>query len=207
MRTLLALVLLVAAPSPPNVTKMVLTPAQVGDGYVVLQRRDGVGITNTVTMNLCGTKGYPSENMRTARLQVDYLKQNSTLGLSNEVVAYKKGGAAQAMTEAEQHATSCPGKAIKTDPALPALRFQFTRIKGSNLLKGYLAFKVRVTGTVKRKKVDETSYAVYQRFGDVLSGTYSFGPDTKEQLRFVLHAAQQSAANLRLGKAAGGPTA
>jgi hypothetical protein len=207
MRLLLALSLLAAAPSPPQVMKMVLTASQVGDGYVVLQRRDGIGVSNTVTMNLCGTAGYPSETMRTARLQVDYLKRTSQVGLSNEVVAYKKGGAAQAMQEAARHASTCPTKAIKTDPALPALRFRFTHIQGAKLLKGYLALKVRVTGTVKGKKVDETSYAVYQRLGDVLSGTYSFGPDTKEQLRFVLHAAQQSAINLRLGKAAGGPTA
>ena len=67
--------------------------------------------------------------------------------------------------------------------------------------------RVRVTGTVKGKHVDNTSYAVYQRIGNVLSGTYSFGPNTKTQLTFVLRAAQQSAANLRRGHAAGGPTA
>jgi hypothetical protein len=207
MRMLLALALVAATPSPPDVAKMVLTPAQVGDGYVLVQRRDGVGVTNTVTMNLCGNAGYPSEKLRTARLQVDYLKRNATIGLSNEVVAYKKGGAAQAIREAAQHASSCPRTPIATDPTLPPLRFSFTRIKAANLLKGYLALKIRVTGTVKGKKVDETSYAVYQRVGDVLSGTYSFGPDTSGQLRFVLHAARQSAENLRLGKAVSGPTA
>ena len=205
MRMLFALLLTVTA--SPDVTKLVLTPAQVGNGYVMLQRRDGVGVNNTVTLNLCGNAGYPSEKLRTARLQVDYLKQKSNLGLSNEVVAYKKGGAAQAMAEASQHASSCPTTPIRTDPALPALRFRFARITGSNLLHGYLALKIRVTGTVKGKKVDETSYAIYQRLGDTLSGTYSFGPDTKAQLQFVLHAAQQSAINLRRGKAAGGPIA
>ena len=37
----------------------------------------------------------------------------------------------------------------------------------------------------------------YQRLGDVLSGVYSFGPDTPAQRQFVLHAAEQSAAVLR----------
>ena len=91
------------------------------------------------------------------------------------------------------------------DPTLPPLRFKITRITGSKLLKGYLAVRVRVTGTVKGKHVDSTSYAVYQRLGNVLSGTYSFGPNTKAQLTFVLHAAQQSAANLRRGQRSGGP--
>ena len=202
------LVLAALLASPPNVTKMLLTAGQVGPGYVVLQRQDGFGVKNTVTMDLCGRTGYPSEKLRTARLQVNYLKQNTTLGLSNEVVAYKPGGAAQAMAEAIRHARSCPGTPIATgDPTLPPLRFTITRISGPKLLKGYLAVRVRVTGTVKGKHVDNTSYAVYQRLGNVLSGTYSFGPNTKKQLTFVLHAAQQSAANLRRGSAAGGPTA
>jgi len=206
MRFALALVALVAAPTP--VGKMVLTPAQVGPGYVLLQRQDGFGVKSTVTLDLCGRAGYPSEKLRTARLQVNYLKRGTTLGLSNEVVRYKSGGARQALEEAMQHARSCPSTPIASgDPTLPPLRFTITRIKGTKLLTGYLAVRVRVRGTVRGKKIDETSYAVYQRLGNVLSGTYSFGPNTKAQLRFVLHAAQQSAANLRRGQAAGGPTA
>lgn len=206
MPVLLAVAALVV--SPPNVSKLVLTPAQVGSGYVLLQRRDGVGVKNTVTLDVCGRKGYPSETLRTARLQVDYLKPKTALGLSNEVVAYKPGGAAQAMAEVLRHARTCPDKPIATgDPTLPPLRFTITRIKASNLLAGSLALRVRVRGTVKGRKVDETSYAIYQRLGNVLSGTYSFGPDTEAQLRFALHAAQQSARNLRRGGAAGGPTA
>lgn len=207
MRMLLALAAVLVA-SPPDVSKMVLTPPQVGVGYVLVQRRDGVGVKNTVTMDLCGRTGYPSEKLRTARLQVNYLKSGTTLGLSNEVVAYKNGGAAQAMREALHHAQTCPKTPISTgDPTLPPLRFTITRITGPKLLKGYLAVRVRVTGTVKGRKVDETSYAIYQRLGNVLSGTYSFGPNTQEQLDFVLHAARQSAVNLRRGKASGGPTA
>ena len=206
MRIVLALAALVASPS--DVTKMVLTPAQVGPGYVLLQRQDGAGVKSTVTLDLCGRAGYSSEKLRTARLQVNYLKRGTTLGLSNEVVRYKPGGARQAMAEVVQHARTCPATPIATgDPSLPPLRFTITRIKAPKLLAGYLAVRVRVRGTVNRRHVDETSYAVYQRLGNVLSGTYSFGPNTKEQLSFVLHAAQQSAANLLRGKAAGGPTA
>lgn len=206
MRTLLVVAALMASPAP-DVTKLILTPAQVGPGYVLLQRRDGFGVTNTVTMDLCGLKGYPSESLRKSRLQVNYLKNRSTLGLSNEVVVYKSGGAAQAMREVVHHALTCPTKPIVSDPTLPPLRFTITRLSSSKLLQGYLAVRVRVRGTVSGKHVDETSYAVYQRLGNVLSGTYSFGPNTKEQLRFVLHAAQQSAANLLRGRASGGPTA
>jgi hypothetical protein len=156
-------------------------------------------------MDLCGTD-YASEKLRVSRLQVDYLKQASTFGLSNEVVVYKAGGAVQAMREALTHALTCPHHAIRT-AGLPPLRFTITRISDSRLLKGYLAVRVRVTGRVQGKRVDQTSYAVYQRLGNVLSGVYSFGPATKAQLRFCLHAAEESARNLRLGGRPGGPTA
>jgi len=207
MRTLLALAAIVA--SPPDVQKLTLTPAQVGVNYVLVQRSDGHGVKNTVTLNVCGAPStFPSESRRLTRVQVDYLKQKSTLGLSNEVVSYRTGGAAQAMREVLQHVVKCPKKAIVTDKSLPALKYTMTRLTGTKLLKGYIALRIRVTGSVQGKKVDQTSYAIYQRKGDVLSGTYSFGPNTKAQMAFALHAAQESALNLRLGRAAGGgPTA
>jgi hypothetical protein len=206
MRVLVALVLAAAAPTP--VAKLILQPTQVGTGYVLLHRPDGSGVKNTVTLDLCGRKNYPSESLRMARLQVNYLKPQGTLGLSNEVVEYRPGGAAQAMREVTHHAVTCPHTPISSgEPGLPPLRFTITRISDPRLVKGYLAVKVRVQGTVKGQKVDQTSYAVYQRVGDTLSGTYSFGPNTPAQLAFALHAAEQSARNLLSGHNAGSPTA
>jgi hypothetical protein len=206
VRILLA-ALAVVVPAP-NVAKLVLTPSQVGKGYVRVERRDGAGVTNTVTLNLCGVAGYPSEKLRTARRQFDYLKRGSVLGLSNEVVRYTPGGAKQAMREVRRHALHCPTTPIPTGQAgLTPLRFRITQVKDANLLKGYLALRIRVTGTVKGKRVDQTSYAVYQRVGDVLSGTYSFGPNTPAQRRFALRAAEQSALNLRRGGQPSGPIA
>jgi hypothetical protein len=102
----------------------------------------------------------------------------------------------------------CPTKPIPTgQPGLPPLRFRITQVKDANLLKGYLALRIRVTGTVKGKRVDQTSYAVYQRLGDMLSGTYSFGANTAAQRRFALRAAEQSALNLRRGGQPSGPIA
>jgi hypothetical protein len=216
MRMLLALAAVVAATGVPDVKKLVLAPTQVGTGYSLLQRQDGAGVKGTVTMDLCGRKGYPSEKLRTARLQVNYASKSNPLGLSNEVVTYRAGGALQAIREAARHADSCPDKPIDSgEPGLPPLRFTISHVKDSRLLKGYLAVKIRVRGTVKltvkgkvqSRKVDQTSYAVYQRLGSVLSGIYSYGPNTAAQLRFALHAAEQSAQNLRRGHNAGSPTA
>jgi hypothetical protein len=201
---------------PPDVSKLILAPTQVGTGYVLLHRADGSGVTNTVTLDLCGRKGYPSEKLRTHRLQVNYAAKSTPIGLSNEVVVYRPGGAAQALREVGTHADTCPNRPIVTGEAgLPPLRFTITRISDPRLLKGYVAVRIRVRGTVKLKvkgkvqarKVDQTSYAVYQRFGNVLSGTYSYGPNTAAQQRFALHAAEQSAGNLRRGHNAAAPTA
>jgi hypothetical protein len=60
-----------------------------------------------------------------------------------------------------------------------------------------VAVRVRAVATLKGKRYDQVSYAVYQRVGDVLSGVYSFGPNTPAQLRFALHAAEASAKTLR----------
>jgi len=201
MRILVALVL-ASITAAPDVEKLILHPAQVGPGYVMLNRKDGKGVKGTVTLDLCGRSGYPSEKLRTARLQVNYLKQNSVIGLSNEVVRYRPGGAAQAMREVISHAVNCPATPIKTgEPGLPALRFTITRMKESNLLKGYLAVRVRVRGTINGKKVDQVSYAAYQRYGDVLSGVYSFGTNSPQQQRLFERAARESAKNLKRGGA------
>jgi len=199
VRILLALAFLAAA-AAPDVEKLILQPAQVGNGYAVYQRKDGVGVKGTVTLDLCGRKGYTSEQQRVARLQVNYLKSAKTPGLSNEIVTYKRGGAALAMREVIRHAATCPHHPITTgEPGLPPLSFTITRLRDPNLLKGYLAVRVHVTGKVNGKKVDQISYAAYQRFGNVLSGIYSFGDNTPAQLRFFLHAAEESAQNLRRG--------
>jgi hypothetical protein len=208
MRTLLALAALLGS-GTPNLAKLVLKPAQVGPGYLLLLPRDGTSVSKTaVTLNICGRAGYPSEQLRTARLQVDYLKKKSSIGLSNELVNYRAGGAAQAMREVAKHADTCPNHAIQTgEPGLPPLRFTITRITDKKLLKGAVAIKVRARGVVNGKQVDQTSYAVYQQLGNVLSGTYSFGANTPAQRALALHAAEQSARNLLTGHNAGTQTA
>jgi len=201
MRIALAIAATVLAPAAtaPNVAHLVLQPAQVGKGYVMLLGTDSKGVKAQMTMNLCGTD-YPSERFRTGRLQVNFLKQGSNVGISNEVVTYRSGGAAQAMREAFAHAANCPNKPIYSGiKGVPKLTFHVSRVSDPRLLKGYLAVRIDSTGTVKGKHVAQTSFAVYQRRGNVLSGVYSFGSGAAAQLALCLHAAEQSAKNLRRG--------
>jgi len=201
---LAAIPIALAAPASLDLRTVILPPAQVGKGYQLLARSDGFGVKSAPTLDLCGRKGYPSEKLRVDRLQVNYLKVKTQLGLSNEVVRYKPGGAAEAMREVGLRAMSCPNKVIATgDPQVPRARFMITRVHDSKLLKGYVAVRVRSIATIKGKRYDQVSYAIYQRLGNVLSGVYSFGPNTASQLHFALHAAEASARVLQ--KALQGP--
>lgn len=218
MRSALALLLGAAAlaaaaagaATTPDVTQLILRADQVGPGYVLFQRSDGHGVKTQVTLDLCGSD-YPSETLRVARLQTNYLHQGTLTGISNEIVTYRPGGAAQALREVTRHATSCPASPVPSGmKGVPALSYQITRIADSRLLKGYLAVRVQVSGTLKGKHVSDVWYAVYQRRGDVFSGVYSFGTlaSAQSQLRLCLHAAEQSAQNLRKGGTSpSGPTA
>ena len=215
MRTALALVgtfALVAAAgvsatTVPNVAQLVLRPSQVGPGFVRPPGTDGRGVKNQVTLNLCGYD-YPSESRRLTRLQTAYLHPSQTAGISNEVVTYKGDGAAQAMREVAQHADNCPFR-LMGKPGEPKLRFKITRIYDSHLLKGYVAVRVVASGVVSGQHVAQISYSVYQRRGNVLSGVYSFDTANSDALqrRLCLHAAEQSALNLRNASLPGAPTA
>jgi hypothetical protein len=200
MRIALAVMAIVVAPSAaPDVKKLVLQPAQVGKGYVMVPAAGGNGVSGDRTMNLCGLD-YPSEKLRIGRLQVNYLKMKAPIGITNEVVTYKGKGAQQAMSEAFQHAANCPNHPIDSGTkGLPKLIFKVKRLIDHRLLKGYLAVQIDVSGVVKGRHIAQTSYAVYQQHGNVLSGVYSFGSTTKGQLALCLHAAEQSARNLLRG--------
>lgn len=200
----LAAAALLGSAAAPNLAKILLTPAQVGRGYLLYARLDGFGVKSAPTLDLCGRKGYPSEKLRVGRLQVNYLNKKSKLALSNEVVTYKPGGTAQALREVAQHVRSCPRTPVLTGEAgVGPIRFTISRIYDSKLLKGYVAVRIRAVGKLTNgRKVDNISYAIYQRLGNVLSGVYSYvlkGVDQPGQEAFALHAAEQSAKQLRKG--------
>ena len=194
----------------PNVAKLILKPAQAGP-VMCSSTWPGAPACRTPSRSISAVShGYPSEQRRATRLQVTYLKKKSRIGISNEIVTYRPGGAAQAMREVIHHADNCPNRPIDTGQAgLPPSHNRSPRIHDAKLLKGALAVEERVRGTVNGKKYDQTSYAVYQRLGNVLAGTYSVsvGPNTPRPAQMLLHSAEQSAQNLIHGNNVGTPTA
>ncbi len=216
MRTVLAVIVTVwlvvaaaaAAATSPSVATLILRAEQVGPGYVLQHPADGRGVAASPTLNLCGND-YPSESRRLTRLQTNYVHSSTTLAISNEVVSYTPGGAAQAMREVIKHAANCKHHLLTTGlKSVPTVVVKVTRIQVPHLLKEYLAVRILTTGKLNGKSFTQTSFAVYQRHGDVLSGVYSSGLTIAPQLRLCLHAAEQSAHNLRqTASASKGPAA
>src|SRR4051794_216979 len=86
------------ADAQPKLAALVLKGGQVGPGYRLVQRPDGHGVSGLVTLDICGFR-FRSEQLRTDRLQVNYVRSGEPVKASNEVVTYRPGGSVQAMKE------------------------------------------------------------------------------------------------------------
>jgi hypothetical protein len=180
----------------PTLSRLVLKGPQVGAGYKLIDRPDGHGARGYVTLDMCGFV-FHSEDVRTDRLQVNYVRPGTAAELSNEVVSYRPGGAVQAMREISSAVAHCPkGPVPSTVSGLSALTYRITRLRASGLLPGYVALRVHVTGKYQGKRFDDTQVVVYQRHGSILSGVYGHGGSLTTQTKLVFHAATASAKNL-----------
>jgi hypothetical protein len=162
--------------------KIVLAPSQVGAGYQLSQIPGGQKVQGEVTLDFChGT--YPSESLRTARLQVAYSAHGNAYQASNEVVAYRPGGAQQALGEVKREVAICP-RAVQV-------------VSDPRLLPGSIAILESVSGVINGTPQTGYMMAAYQVRGNVLSGVYGFGPSAASAQAHTLHAAEQSAGNLK----------
>jgi hypothetical protein len=177
------------------VERAVLKAAEVGPGSIVRQIPGGDVVKGQVTLDLCGFD-FTSEARRVARLQVSFIR-NTGGGpfLSNEVVAYRPGGAAKAMSELRTAVAHCPAGFVRSRVAgAGLLKNRFNRIRSSRFLPGAIGLIDHITEKVKGKTLHFDSLLVYQARGNILSGVYSFGA---AQLPVVVHASEQSALNLK----------
>jgi hypothetical protein len=94
-------------PSASVLAGLVVTQADVGGGGFVVPRPSGDQLSDA-TLDLC-QGSFPSEALRTARLQVDVLTDIATIPLSTEAVLYANPSAtAQAFSELTSVASACP---------------------------------------------------------------------------------------------------
>jgi hypothetical protein len=178
---------------------ILLRAPQVGAGYRRTEIPGGRLVQGEVTLDLCGAR-FPSEALRTARAQVVYKAAGTSLGVSNEVVGYRSGGAAQALREVTNAADHCPrGPVGSATPGVTQVTYRLQRIHDARLLPGSLALAVHASGTVNGAHRSVTQVVVYQVRGNVLSAVYAFGGSVAKMRTLALAAAAQSAANLRHG--------
>ena len=182
----------------PNLVSLVLSNAQVGAGYKGSVIPGGDSFIGEVTLDLCaGT--YPSESLRTGRLQMRYIRKGRAVPVSNEVVTYVNGGAQEALREVRAVARSCARTPVVVKQGAVTNTLTVTPISGPKLLPGSVAVRITVLVSDGKKHATSTGVAIYQVRNNMLSGVYAWSTaDTTiaQAEKIGLHAAEQSARNL-----------
>jgi hypothetical protein len=166
------------------VADLALRASEVGPGYRAQVIPGGRKVKGQVTLDLCGFR-YPSDALRTSRIQMAYQHPRDPLVLSNEVVRYRGTGAQQALSELEWAVAHCP-KGNK-----------LTRIRDPRLLPSSVAVANQFSGMRNGKRVVAGVLLVYQVHGNALSAVYTYRGTAAARKRFGLRAAALSASKLR----------
>jgi hypothetical protein len=168
-------------PSAAALDGLVVQQSDVGTILQLLPLPRGNQVAGEATLDLCnGT--FPSESLRTARLQVAALDDQGTPALSTEAVLYSKpDAAAQALTEVQSVAANCPKAPVTSPVGEPTLTTTFnpppdgdwTRTEGVDRL----AYDITTTDQTGQTAHD---VVVYLRRGRVLMGVYFWQPDAPQ---------------------------
>lgn len=157
-----------ADPSAASLASVVLTQKDVPSSVNVATIPGGDRVTGQVTLDLCDGD-FPSEDLRTARLQVAADNDQGNIVLSTEAVLYQDPGATeQAFRELRSVAASCPATTAKFNPAPDGAWPQTPTVER-------LAFDFNLTDPSGQQT---HGMAVYLRRGRALLGVYFNQPET-----------------------------
>ncbi len=182
----------------PNLSRVVLAGSQVGAGYTMEAYPFGNSIVGEATLDLCAAS-YPSEILRTGRLQVRYAHSGDGLAVSNEVVTYVPGGAKEALSEVTEVAKACAKKPAVLKQGGVTETYKVGLLKDPRLPAGAIAVRIEIDLAKGKKHTLQTGVAVYQVKGNMLSGLYTFvgkGTTFADAEKLGFHAAEESAKNL-----------
>ena len=170
-----------AVPSDPAasvLSGLVLRQADVGPTETVAPIDGGTQVAGGATLDLCnGT--FPSESLRTARLQVAADDAQGTEVLSTEAVLYSTPAeAARALSELKSAAASCPTSPVVSPVGEPTLQTHFNAAPDGSWAQvatvDRLAFDFVATDASGQS---QHFVAVYLRRGRALMGIYFPQPD------------------------------
>jgi hypothetical protein len=168
---------------------IVLKALDVGADAVEEPLPKGNMVAGQVTLDLCAAS-FPSEALRTARLQVAFVAGRH-LAISNEVVSYRTGGTRRALAELRAAAAHCPDSFRVPGAIASHLRVER---RDSRLVSRQLTVSALFT---PKKAVHVWSVAVYQFDGNQFSGVYVFADSRASALRLARRMAAISAGRLQ----------
>lgn len=164
-------------PSATALASLIVTPADVVAPLSVILPPGGEGLSRP-TLDLCnGT--FPSESLRTARLQDAVVDERGGLTFGTEAVLYRdSGGAIQAVSELAAVVGTCPSTPVRSPVGAPTVITSFAAPPDGAWPQ---------TATVNRLAFDFTTtdasgattrtIAVYLQRGRALLGVYFSRPD------------------------------
>jgi hypothetical protein len=164
-------------PSAPFLQRLVVRQIDVPSGNTVQLLDGGNQVTGQTTLDLCnGT--YPSEALRSARLQVVEYDGGGAGVLSTEAVLYRHGSdAAQAMNEIRSVAAGCPNRPVVSPVGEPTVTTRFQAAPDSSWPhEPGVARQAYAFTTTDSLGVTDTHIAVYLQRGRVLEGVYFPAP-------------------------------
>jgi hypothetical protein len=167
-----------ADPAASVLSGLVLRQADVGVTETVAPIDGGTQVAGGATLDLCnGT--FPSESLRTARLQVAAADAGGTEVLSTEAVLYSTPAeGAQALSELKSAAASCPASPVVSPVGEPTLQTHFNAAPDGSWPQvatvDRVAFDLMTTDASGQS---QHTIAVYLRRGRALMGIYFPQPD------------------------------
>ena len=164
-------------PSAPVLQRLVVRQQDVPTANRVQLLDGGNQVSGQTTLDLCNGR-FPSEALRSARLQVVEYDGGGAGVLSTEAVLYRHGAdAAQAMREVAAVAAQCPNSPVVSPVGEPTVTTHFQAAPDRTWpgVAGVqrLAFAFTTTDSIG---LTETHIAVYLHRGRVLEGVYFPSP-------------------------------
>ena len=136
---------------PPPLDAVVLTAKQAGPGFTRYTMRGGRQVKGQVTLDFCGG-GYASEALKNVASRPSTPAAGG-VQLSNEVVRYAPGGAAQALREVARRVRTCPRTPVESPvPGNGTEVYPVDLIHDRGLLAGSVAIKMTVETTEDGQK-------------------------------------------------------
>ncbi|HWD07577.1 MAG TPA: hypothetical protein VHA57_00645, partial [Actinomycetota bacterium] len=169
-------------PSAPVLSGLVLQQSDVTATETVTPAPGGNGL-GVATLDLCNGN-YPSDSLRTARLQVDGTDANNNVLISTEAVLYKAAAdTTQAFSELASNATNCPSGPVVSPVGEATIQTTFGPTPdGSWPQVAGVTRQAYAFNTVDESGDVQPATAVYLRRGRALLGVYFYTPANQPQL-------------------------